>query len=97
MNLAAVSTILGTATLAFMFGAFAPQTAIGDNRPEYCISGPASKLVTLRDAPSAQSQEAGLGRGGDCGMVIEKCSGDWCLMGMHDFEAWIEKKDLRLK
>ena len=64
---------------------------------EYCISGPSSKLVHLRDGPSGSSEEAGLGRGGDCGLFLVKCQGSWCKMQMHDFGAWIEKKDIRKK
>lgn len=95
---ATLSTKFATAAaLAFMLGALAPQAAAAEERPEYCISGPESKLVTLRDGPSAETEEAGLGRGGDCGMEVAKCEGDWCLMQMSEFEAWIEKKDIRLK
>jgi len=67
------------------------------NEQEYCISGPSSKLVTLREKGSESSQEAGLGRGGDCGMFVVKCTFDWCKMQMHDFEGWVKRVDLRKK
>lgn len=46
---------------------------------------------------SEQTEAAGLGRGGDCGMEVVTCDGDWCLMQIPEFEAWIEKSDVRLK
>lgn len=72
-----------------------PTQAASDQ--EYCITGAESKLVRMRAKASESSEEAGLARGGDCGMGLMRCQGDWCKMQMHDFEAWVKKADLRKK
>lgn len=63
--------------------------------PEYCVSGPSSKLVSFRERPRKGSEEVGIGRGGDCGMSLLKCSGAWCKMQSHEFDGWLRRKDIQ--
>lgn len=97
MKLKTLLTASALALAAMASQPFHSTPAQATDAQEYCISGTNSKLVKMRDKGSDASEEAGLARGGDCGMSIMQCQGDWCQMQMHDFNAWVKKADLRKK
>src|SRR5689334_3784862 len=82
-----------SALVALAMGAPTAASAQVVEGEEHCVVNiKTSDVLNVRSKPSASAKLLGSLDYAECGVVVDYCSGNWCLIETDDLEGWVNSK-----